>query len=151
MFFAPVHSDFRQEYLLFVDLDVTALCCDGDTTYASKRSLMALNSGYNVVPQDMLAIRRDTPKRLRKYNCRGYGAVLPGTLLPASQRILERCEELSSHDPTKFLDMDRIFFDEEYHTTNAVDHILKDNRIYTETVLRNICFAPPCKPHMRAR
>ncbi len=73
---------------------------------------------------------------------------MPGTLLPASQRILERCEELSSHDPTKFLNMDPIFFGEEYHMNDAVDHILKDNRIYTETVRRNTCFAPPCKPHM---
>ncbi len=112
---------------------------------------MALNCGYNVVPQDMLSIRRDTPRRLRKYSCRGYGAVLPGTLLPSSQRILDRCEELSIFEPTKFLDMDRIFFGEEYGTQDAVEHILKDNRIYTETVLCNTCFAPSRNPHIHAR
>ena len=94
--------------MLFVDLDITALCSDGETTYACTRSTMALNSGYNIVPHDMLSIRRDTPRRLRKYNRRGFGAILPGTMRASSQRILERCEELSLFEPTKYLDMDRI-------------------------------------------
>ena len=94
---------------------------------------MALNSGFNIVPQDMLSIRRDTPRRLRKYNQRGFGAILPGVMLPSSERILERCQEL--YDPTKYLDMERIFWQEVYDTEDAVAHILKDNRVYTETNL----------------
>ena len=75
-----------------MDLDVTALASDGDTTYACKRSLMALRSGFNIVPQEMLVIRRDTPRRLKKYNKRGYGSVIPGVLSDASRELLARCD-----------------------------------------------------------
>ena len=95
--------------------------------------MMALNSGFNIVPQDMLSIRRDTPRRLRKYNQRGFGAILPGVMLPSSQRILERCEE--PYEPTRFMDMEKILAKkDDYDAEDAAAHILRDNRVYTETV-----------------
>ena len=49
------------EYLLFVDLDSTAMVRDGAKIIACARSVLALQTGCNIVPQSMLQNRSDTP------------------------------------------------------------------------------------------
>ena len=117
------------EYLMFVDLDCTALAFDGKNLYGSPRAYMALSSGYNIVPQAMLENRSDTPRRLHKYNVRGFGSLIPGVLTARAKTLLWQAGEI--RDPLRFLDIN--WFDE---SQDMIDSICANTgRLYTETNL----------------
>ena len=59
-------------HLLFADLDCTAMALVEATPFTSARSRAALKFKVNTCPTSMLAIRRDTPKRLAKSIKRGF-------------------------------------------------------------------------------
>ena len=67
-----LHMRSMAEHLLFADLDCTALAYRAGQVMASSRSLRALRTGKNVVPESMLAARPDTPKRVGLYMRRGF-------------------------------------------------------------------------------
>ena len=92
------------EYLLFCDLDCTALAFDGQQLYGSRRAYLALNSGYNIVPQEMLENRNDTPRRLHKYFTRGFASLLLGQLTETARTLLGQAEAINP--PQRFLDID---------------------------------------------
>jgi hypothetical protein len=121
------------EYLLFVDLDCTAMVHDGAKIIACPRSVLALQTGRNIVPQSMLQNRSDTPRRLYKYNKRGFASVIPGTLTSDSVVLLGVAKNISQ--PTPYLSLNELF--DKVHWTNmeAAIAIAKDNRVYSETNL----------------
>ena len=92
------------EYLLFCDLDCTALAFDGQQLYGSRRAYLALNSGYNIVPQEMLENRNDTPRRLNKYFRRGFASLVPGQLTEKARTLLQQATAINP--PWRFLDME---------------------------------------------
>ncbi len=51
------------------------------------------------------------------------------------------CSEV--YEPSKYLDLDRIFFEEEFTTGDAVDCIMKDNRVHRDRWNKQV--APPLK------
>ena len=106
---------------------------DGRTLYTSPRCNFALNTGCNIVPQDMLLNRSDTPRRLRKYSERGIQSLIPGPLTPQSAALLDRANLLQMHARPRFLDL--AFFES---TEKALDNICSTaeiTRAYTETCL----------------
>ena len=120
------------EYLLFVDMDCTALAFDGRDLYGCQRSYMALNSGVNIVPQKMLEIRSDTPRRLHKYACRGFASLIPGSLSARSEELLDQARAIrAGRDGLKFLDLE--WFDTDGAAIDAI--CSKEGRMYTETSL----------------
>ena len=92
------------EYLLFCDLDCTALAFDGQQLYGSRRAYLALNSGYNIVPQEMLENRNDTPRRLYKYFRRGFASLVPGQLTERAMTLLQQATAINP--PWRFLDIE---------------------------------------------
>ena len=84
----PVLNKSLGEYFLFVDMNCTALAFDGKHLHGCARSYMTLNTGYNFVPQEMLANRSDTPRRLHKYNERGFASLIPGGLMARAKILL---------------------------------------------------------------
>ena len=87
------------EYLLFCDLDCTALAFDGNQLYGSRRAYFALNTGYNIVPQEMLENRYDTPRRLSKYNSRGFASLVPGDLTETARKRLRQAQAIGPPKP----------------------------------------------------
>ena len=61
------------DYLLFVDLDCTALAYDGVKLLGTDRSLLSHAGKYNFITSSMLQIRRDTPRRVGKKAQLGFG------------------------------------------------------------------------------
>ena len=74
----PVLNKSLGEYFLFVDMNCTALAFDGKHLHGCARSYMALNTGYNFVP----------PRRLHKYNERGFASLIPGGLMARAKILL---------------------------------------------------------------
>ena len=123
------------EYLLFTDLDCTALAFDGETLWGCPRSYLAMNTGYNIVPQQMLENRSDTPRRLFKYSQRGYASLIPEPLSHRGEHLLQQAHAIGlrrgGRGGLRFLDID--WFDDE---EEAIDVICgREGRIYTETNL----------------
>lgn len=106
-----------QGTLLFVDMNCTALAFDGKHLHGCARSYMALNTGYNFVP----------PRRLHKYNERGFASLIPGGLM-ARAKILQ-AEEIRSG--LRFLDID--WFDDSGAMVDAI--CANTGRLYCETNL----------------
>ena len=121
------------EYLLFVDLDCTAMVHDGSKTIACARSVLALQTGRNIVPQSMLQNRSDTPRRLYKYNKRGFASVIPGVLTADSVALLGVAKNISQ--PTPYLYLDELFDHVHWTNVEAAIAIAEDNRVYSETSL----------------
>lgn len=122
------------EYMLFCDLDCTALAFDGQQLYGSRRAYLALNSGYNIVPQEMLENRNDTPRRLHKYNKRGFASVLPGDLTETAMTLLGQAESIS--EPNPFFDVERWELEEDKMIAHLSDNSKRNaSCFYTETNL----------------
>ena len=118
------------EYFLFVDLDATALAFDGRQLYGCARSILALNTGYNIIPQQMLENRSDTPRRLHKYNERGFASLIPGELTPRARTLLWQAEQIQ--DGKRYLDID--WYDDDAEL--LIDAICSNTaRVYSETNL----------------
>jgi len=121
------------EYLLFVDLDCTAMVHDGAKIIACARSVLALQTGCNIVPQSMLQNRSDTPRRLFKYNKRGFASIIPGTLTDESVVLLDKAKNISQ--PRSFMSLNEMFDHEHWNAMDAAAAIAMDNRVYTEANL----------------
>jgi hypothetical protein len=121
------------EYLLFVDLCATGMAFDGRTLYTSPRANYALNTGVNIVPQEMLLNRSDTPRRLRKYSERGMQSLVPGPLSPQSALLLDRASQLQMHARPRFLDL--AFFEGAEDALENICSAAAKTRAYTETCL----------------
>ena len=123
------------EYLLFVDLDCTALAFDGETLWGCPRSYLAMNTGFNIVPQQMLENRSDTPRRLFKYSQRGYASLIPEPLGARAEQLLVQARAIGlnrgGRGGLRFLDID--WFDDEEEAINVICG--REGRIYTETNL----------------
>ena len=68
-----LYNHSLSEYLNFVDLDCTSMAYDGDRVFGSRRAVLAFAGRSNLVTEQMLNIRRDTPRRIAKYARRGFG------------------------------------------------------------------------------
>ena len=91
---------------------------------------MALTSGYNIVPQEMLENWSDTPRRLHKYNERGFASLIPGELTARAKTLLWQAEEIRGG--LRFLDIDWFGDDSDA----MVDTICANTgRLYSETNL----------------
>ena len=120
------------EYLLFVDMDCTALAFDGDTLWGCPRSFLALRSGLNIVPQQMLENRSDTPRRLHKYSTRGFASLIPDPLTIRAEQLLQQARSIRvGRDGLKFLDLD--WWDNDEAAIDAI--CCKEGRVYSETNL----------------
>ncbi|HIE69970.1 MAG TPA: hypothetical protein EYP98_07225, partial [Planctomycetes bacterium] len=123
-----VLNQSMDEYFLFVDMDCTAMAFDGKHLYGCPRSYMALNTGYNIVPQEMLENRSDTPRRLHKYNARGFASLIPGELTARAKTLLWQAEEIRGG--LRYLDIDWFGDDSDA----MVDSICANTgRLYSET------------------
>jgi hypothetical protein len=118
------------EYLSFMDLDVTALAFDGVRLFGSQRAYMALNSGFNIVPQEMLENRSDTPRRLKKYNERAFGSLIPGKLTERTRTLLWQAEEIRRG--LRYLDIDW-FGDDSQAMVDSI--CASTGRLYSESNL----------------
>ena len=122
------------EYMLHVDLDCTALLFDGRDLFGAPRSYMALSSGYNIVPQQMLEIRSDTPRRLHKYAIRGFASLVPGVLSARAYELLEQARAIRvGRDGLKYLDL--AWWTDSHAALDAICG--KEGRVYSETVEGN--------------
>jgi hypothetical protein len=116
-----------EEYLLFVDLDCTALAFDGHKLIGLRRTLLCYLSGYNYITAKMLEIRKDTPKRIAKYARRGFGVVMARTRV-----FPEKWSELPglmAIEPKRFSEFRCLSGDKEESSDHVLRAILEpDNR-----------------------
>ena len=92
-------------YLLFVDLDCTALAYDGRQLYGADRSLLAHLSHFNYITGSMLRIRRDTPMRVGKKAQLGFGTFLNYcSEIERSEQWLKALKQSTEQPPPFFND-----------------------------------------------
>ena len=150
------------DYLLFVDLDCTALAYDGRRLYGTDRSLLAHLSKHNYVTGSMLQIRKDTPIRVGKKAQIGFGAFLVYTPeLERSEQWLKALRQ-SIDQPPPFFNDHRNMCPSMYggpHTMDElVDCLTEHAGSYSETKLPRGHNVPPAlvqafllECHRRAR
>ena len=150
------------DYLLFVDLDCTALAYDGRQLFGTDRSLLSHLSKYNYITNSMLQIRKDTPIRVGKKAQLGFGTFLNHR---PDLELSEQWEKAGkqSHDrpPPYFNDHDNIclkLYGGPHTMEELVECLTEHSGSYSETKLPRGHRVPPAlvqafllECHRRAR
>jgi hypothetical protein len=123
-------------HLLFADFDCTASALVDGVPFTSRRSKVALSTKLNFCPTSMLAIRRDTPKRLASYIKRGIVPYFSEDPRAGDvTTLMERVREEVNFRGKKYLDLtvvagewkeDELAFDLE----RAVSYLISSNTSY---------------------
>ena len=128
------------QYMLFVDLDCTALAYDGRKLSGCRRSLLAFTTMMNYIPKPMLFTRRDTPRRIGKYCRRGFGAFVAGPLsLIEEQAKMGEAAGHCAYDPPVFLDA--LFAEED--AEQLACSLMEKGHSYTESRLPRGYYVSP--------
>ena len=150
------------DYLLFVDLDCTALAYDGERLYGTDRSLLAHLGKYNYVTGSMLQIRKDTPIRVGKKAQIGFGTFLVyAPELERSEQWLKALRQSTDQPPPFFNDHKNMclrMYGGAHTMDELVDCLTEHAGSYSETKLPRGHNVPPAlvqafllECHRRAR
>jgi len=96
------------DYLLFVDLDCTALAYDGFKLFGTDRALLAHLGKFNYITSSMLEIRRDTPCRVGKKAQLGFGTFVTTPHVAQGEQWQKAIKQSLDKPPEFFNDGHRI-------------------------------------------
>ncbi|KAJ7447582.1 hypothetical protein B0H11DRAFT_2082665 [Mycena galericulata] len=129
--------------LLNFDLDICAMCWDGNELWMLPRAARALETGFNVFTMNMiqghyLSERRATQEqRVFKYADRGYGIRILPSYISSLEESKSKLEDISKGEVLFGFDMEKIAAASRKWTHTVVDEHSSYQRIFSHLDLEN--------------